>query len=588
MPARIREPDTHPARPDPDARMPAAGIALIYLVVSVLWILFSDQIAARMAPGAAELTRIQTAKGWLFVLGSAALIFVLVSRALRQMRTAVDRRAREEARFRAMIEHLDDVIAVLDIDGTVRYASPSLERVTGRAATTARGVRFLDLLAPEDADEAAAALEEVCASPGELRRVELRLPHSDGTTHHAEVTLRCLLDDPSVEGIVLNARDITEHRRLEQQYRQAQKMEALGRLAGGVVHDFNNALTVIQGCGENVLERMDGDGSTAREVQELLRAARHGEGVVRQLLTFSRQRPLERETINVNDRIREIRKVLKTAVPSRIELRFQLDAKRPWVRIGRDHLEQILMNLVVNARDAMPRTGELVISTRDVEEDREGGAGQPVELSVRDTGVGIPVSVREKMFEPFFTTKPEGEGTGLGLAAVFGTVQQNEGTITFTTAVDQGTTFRIRFPTVDPAATPSAGATAGVETPQDPSGTETILVVDDEPAIRAVAARGLRRLGYTVLEAGDGEEACRVLEGNGRVDMVVADTVMPRMGGVELAEQLAGLEVSPVVLLVSGHPRDELELAEGVAFLEKPYTPAALARRVRDCLAGRA
>ena len=387
--------------------------------------------------------------------------------------------------------------------------------------------------------------------------------------------------------------DITARRRLEDQFRQAQKMEAVGTLAGGVAHDFNNVLTVIGGYCDELLLSLGSDDPLRELVGEIHQAGERARALTRQLLMFSRQQVVTPKVLNLNRVVAGAEKMLRRVIGEDIVLTAVLALDRPQVKADLGQLEQVLMNLVVNARDAMPQGGRLTIETRKVVLDAAYAAGRPgvqpgdyVLLAVSDTGVGLDTQTKGRMFEPFFTTKGLGRGTGLGLSVVHGVVAQSGGHIDVSSELGKGTTFRIYLPAA--AERPSADEIEDGSRAM-PCGNETVLLVEDEHAVRALARRVLESCGYTVLEAADGREALRVAEGHGgSLDLLLSDVVIPHLGGRQLAERLTSLQPGLKVLFLSGYT-DDVAIRHGVvraefAFLQKPFTPAELAQTVRAVL----
>jgi signal transduction histidine kinase len=364
--------------------------------------------------------------------------------------------------------------------------------------------------------------------------------------------------------------------RSEQQLRQAQKMEAVGRLAGGIAHDFNNLLTAIGGYTELLLDKLPPE--QRDDAEQIRHAADRAGALTKQLLAFTRRQVVQRESLDLNDVVRDMDRLLRRLIGVDVELVSVLATGLTPVEADRSQLEQVVVNLVLNARDAMPRGGKLVISTTEA----EGW----VRLRVQDTGVGIEAAVRPHIFEPFFTTKEPGRGTGLGLATVLGIVEQQGGRIALETAPGEGATFEVILPASEHAARSPA------ERPAEPRslvGTETVLVVEDEAIIRSLVVRTLREQGYEVVEARYGSEALeRWEERRDDVGLLVSDVVMPGMSGVELAKRLAGDRPELRILLMSGFADplagEPLSAPSGSAFLEKPFTPSELLRRVRETL----
>jgi CheY-like chemotaxis protein len=374
---------------------------------------------------------------------------------------------------------------------------------------------------------------------------------------------------------------------------QAQKMAAIGQLAGGVAHDFNNIITVIKSFGSFVVDALPPSGPAREDMREVLAAAERAEHLTRQLLAFSRRQAVEPRVMNINGLVTRTEKMLRRLVGEDIDLVSISAEELRNVRVDPGAFEQVLVNLAVNARDAMPLGGRLTIETANValgeeEAARRGGGmtgGDYVWMAVRDTGVGIPEGIQERVFEPFFTTKGKGRGTGLGLSTCYGIVKQAGGWIWIQSEPDQGTTFEVFLPAVADA----ADELEEIGLSSDLRGTETVLVVEDADQVRALAVRSLAKHGYAVLDARDGGEALRLCgQHGGAIDLLLTDVVMPTMGGRELADRIASLLPETKVLFMSGYTDDAIAhhgvLEPGTALLQKPFTPEALCRRVRDVL----
>jgi two-component system, cell cycle sensor histidine kinase and response regulator CckA len=385
----------------------------------------------------------------------------------------------------------------------------------------------------------------------------------------------------------------TALRQSEDQLRQAQKLEAVARLAAGVAHDFNNILTAISGHSALLLRALDPGDARRKNAEQIEKCAYLAATLTRQLLIFSRKQAIEPRVLNLNDVLRNIERMLKRLIGEDIELRTDLDPAVGSIKADPGQLEQVIMNLAVNARDAMPNGGKILARTANVTVEALSPkallglkAGRYVLLALSDTGTGMTDDVKAHLFEPFFTTKPPGKGTGLGLATCFGIVQQSAGHIEVESQLAQGTTFTLYFPWVEAAALPAH--TADLATPVS-GGTETVLLVEDEAVVRDLAAANLRELGYTVLEAGNGEEALRLARQHGeRIDLALTDVVMPIMGGKEMADALRESHPTTKVLFTSGYSEEVIGrhgvLRPGIAFLQKPYLAPTLARRVREVL----
>jgi PAS domain S-box-containing protein len=425
------------------------------------------------------------------------------------------------------------------------------------------------------------------------RADEYRFRNRDGVYRWIRCEMRLLQDAPEGSGEVVGSwSDITERKHLEDQFRQAQKMEAVGRLAGGVAHDFNNLLTIINGYGEVVLGGLPADDPTRALIREVLAAGKRAAGLTRQLLAFSRKTILEPKVLDLNAVVADVDKMLRRILGEDIQMAVVADPEAGAVKADPGQIEQVLLNLVVNARDAMPQGGRLTIEVRNVDLDEtyardhaEVRPGPHVMLAVTDTGCGMDAATMARIWEPFFSTKGE-RGTGLGLATVYGIIKQSGGHVAVYSELGRGTTFKVYLPCVDKRPLPVKSSTSLAVMPR---GHETVLLVEDADGVRALARHILRSCGYTILEASDGVEAVRLAEQHGKpIDLLVTDVVMPRMAGREVAERLAALHTGVKVLFLSGYTDDAVVrhgiLEAQVAFLQKPFSPAALATKVREVL----
>jgi signal transduction histidine kinase/ActR/RegA family two-component response regulator len=401
-------------------------------------------------------------------------------------------------------------------------------------------------------------------------------------------------DEPE-EVLELMAEDITDRRQLEEQLRQAQKMDAVGRLAGGVAHDFNNLLMVINGYTEVLLEQLDEGSDMCHKVQSIQQAADRAATLTRQLLAFSRKQHLELKVVDVNNVIGDMERLLRPLIGENIELVTRLSGDTGHTRADAGQLEQVIMNLVVNAKDAMPEGGKLTVQSSDVtvrqtlNEQRFIQPGRYAVISVSDTGHGMDKETQSRIFEPFFTTKEKGKGTGLGLSTVYGIVKQSNGYVYVQSEPGAGTTFFVYLPRV----AESAEEMCPAKSPQNETdGCETVLLVEDEESVRELVRITLTSRGYRVLEAENGECGLRVAEScKGHIDILITDVVMPGIGGRELAKTLLALRPGISVLFLSGYTEDAV-ITQGApgpatAFLQKPFTLQSLARKVREILRAR-
>jgi PAS domain S-box-containing protein len=639
-----------------------------------------------------------------------------------ELKALYDELKKEKEHFRALIEGLADMIAVLDRDGTVKFASPSVERVMGYASEEIFGSDLLRLVHHEDLDLFMRELFTPIVEKGETSgRVTVRAMHRNGTWNVLDIVGRNLLDNPAVGGIVMNARDITEkiaaekalkkseeeykqffeedltgdytalpdgsiltcnpafakimgyrvveeakrknlssfykspeefetfvellrrgkkleyhekemrnaqgnrvfvientlgkydqqgrlleikgyifdnteRKQLEETLHQAQKMEAIARLAGGIAHDFNNLLTAVIGYCDIILQRRSVDERTENEVREIKKAANRAASLTNQLLAYSRKQVLKPKLVDLNRLIANIENLIKRLIGEDIDFLTTLEPGLREVKIDPGQMEQVIMNLVVNSRDAMPHGGSINVETKNVVLDGAGcgdfpevAPGNYVLMSVRDTGCGMDEKTMEKVFDPFFTTKDVGKGTGLGLSTVFGIVKQSGGHITVESAVNKGTTFRVFLPG-------ARAFVAGVEGRSTEKaaykGHESVLVVEDDDSVRRIITMSLDKMGYRVYEAGGPASALALWQNltGDHVDLIITDVVMPQMDGKRLAERLLESSSRTKVLFISGYTDDAIihrgVLEDHLHFLQKPFTPDGLAQKVREVLDG--
>jgi PAS domain S-box-containing protein len=520
---------------------------------------------------------------------------VLVFRDMTAERTAERALRDKEARKSAVLEAALDCIITMDHLGRVVEFNPAAEQAFGYSQSEVIGKPLGELIVPPDLREEhraglASYLERGAA--GALgRQFEARGMRSDGTEFPAEISIVRIgqAEPPMFTGFI---RDLTRRKQLEAQLRQSQKMEAIGRLAGGVAHDFNNLISVVLGYCE--LLKADSGGKTHRALDEITAAGMRAADLTRQLLAFSRQQVLEPRRIDLHQIVAGMERMLRRLIGEDIELAFAGDAHAGVVYADPGQVEQIIMNLVVNARDAMPTGGKLTIELRDVELDGDYAAahadvkpGSYVMLAVSDTGIGMDAATQARMFEPFFTTKEKGKGTGLGLSTVLGIVEQSGGNICVRSEPGQGTRFEVFLPRAErPGPLPSRESKR-IDVPV--RGTGTILLVEDDEALRALVGRMLEKLGYEVLAASSGDQALDLCRNHAaKIDLVLTDVIMPNLSGRQLVEQLRALRTDVKVLFMSGYTDDTIlqhgvtEL--GVAFLQKPFTPPSLAKKVREVL----
>jgi PAS domain S-box-containing protein len=502
---------------------------------------------------------------------------------------------RKEEHFRTLIESSLDMVIVLNADGSISFSSPSVHRSLGYSPAELLAMPPFALIHPEDVARSREDMARIGEEAGSLLQgVSFRVVRRDGIPRVLEASVRNLLSHPAVRGFVVNARDVTERRQLEEKLLQAQKMEAVGRLAGGVAHDFNNLLTVVLGY-TDALFASDGLAAQAFEyATEIGKAATRAAELTQQLLAYSRKQVLQPRTIDLNSLLCGMHGMLKRLIGEDVTITIRTAADLRSVRADPTQIAQVVMNLAANARDAMPNGGSILFETSTAllgEEDcrRFPGLspGPHVTLEVSDTGCGMDEETRGLIFDPFYTTKGVGKGTGLGLATVYGIITQSGGHITVRSAVGAGSTFTVYLPVSQEASAPQ-----GIEAVDQtiPRGDETILVVEDEEPVRRMISMILMGAGYRVGTAAGAAEASARSRELGRIDLLVTDVILPGLNGREIAGELLRAQPSMKVLLISGYAENVIGrhgiIPETTAFLQKPFSIASLARKVRDVLDG--
>jgi two-component system, cell cycle sensor histidine kinase and response regulator CckA len=561
--------------------------------------LLQDSNGKSSGPVEFTLRRADGSPVWLEAVGTNLLTdptirgIVLNARDVSERKRA-DRALREsEERYRDLFDNASDLVCMAAPDGALLYVNKAWQGGTGYSEDEIARMQLLDIVQPENRSHFSEVFRRVLEGE-RLDHVELVLVPKEGTPITVEGNLSCTFKDgqPSVvRGIY---RDITERKRVEEQLRRAERMQAAGKLAGGVAHEVNNMMTGVIGFSEFVLRSFESDDPRRADIEEVIRAGTRAADVTRQLLAFTRQQFLRPQVVEINTVVSEMEKMLRHSLGEDKRLDLRLGAGAGHIRADRGQLEQVLINLVLNARDAIDGHGRVTIETgtavwdQAYAERHEGvdiPLGRYVMLAVTDSGCGMGSDVQARIFEPFFTTKPIGQGTGLGLSTVYGIIKQSGGFIWVYSEVDQGSVFKVYLPeaTSSVKELPSGVATA----PQ--RGSETIIIIEDEDVVRTLASRGLTDHGYVVVQAKHGAEALHyVQEHPGTVDLVISDVVMPEMGGREFGQHLALFEPELPILYMSGYTGEDVVqrglLDPGSPFQQKPFTPGTLAAKVRAML----
>ncbi len=500
--------------------------------------------------------------------------------------------AEREELFHLITENAQDMIAVVDMNGNRLYNSPAYHRVLGYTPEELQKTSSFEQVHPDDREKLIVASKEA-KRDGVGRSVEYRMSHKDGSWRLLESTATVV---PNSHGtatkMVIVNRDITERRHLEEKFRQAHKMEAIGRLSGGIAHDFNNLLGVIIGYAEILQEHVPGTGPLRVSADEIVKAGNRAASLTRQLLAFSRQQVLALEVLDLNHIVTDIEKMLRRVIGEDIELTASLDPQLGRVKADHGQIEQLFLNLAVNARDAMPEGGKLRIETQSFEMNDEYvrlypfpvKTGLYARVTVKDTGVGMDVATQARIFEPFFTTKEKGKGTGLGLSTVYGVVKQSGGYIEVQSEPGDGASFIMHFPIV---ATGEVEPKILTEVKSPERGNETILLVEDEESLRILSRNLLELGGYRVLEACNGEEALEMATKNaGSIDLLLTDIIMPGINGWELSKRLVEMMPQLKVVYMSGYTGQAVgenrDSGKPIHFLQKPYSRESLTQKVRE------
>jgi PAS domain S-box-containing protein len=502
---------------------------------------------------------------------------------------------KSEAKFQAIFEGMTVGIALINTDGRIIESNQALQKMLGYRGEELYNKVLNELAHPEDATQGLEHHKQLVAGEKDHYQIEKRYLRKNGEVvwGRLKVSLSSGLRGSSPYTIHM-IEDITGWKQLEMQFLQSQKMETVGQLAGGIAHDLNNLFTILSGYSQLSLLEINEDHPLRGNLEEIRRTTERAAQLTHQLLAISRRQVLDMRVVDLNQLLQGLEKMLRRIIGEDIELILDLKTDLGKVKIDPGQTEQMILNLVVNARDAMPNGGKLIIETHHVELDEAYARshfnvipGRYILLAVTDTGCGMSPEVKEKIFDPFFTTKGKGKGTGLGLSTVYGIVKQSGGYIWVYSELHRGTTFKIYLPCVDGEADDLSSQEKIGNFPQ---GDETILLVEDEDSLRSLTAKVLRDQGYTVLEAANGNEAMRLAHelAHQKIHLVVTDLVMPQMGGKELVEQFKLLHFDARTLFISGYTDGimihQASLEPGTPFLQKPFSPMELVRKVREVL----
>jgi two-component system, cell cycle sensor histidine kinase and response regulator CckA len=498
---------------------------------------------------------------------------------------------KSEERYREVVENAHDMIYVRDLEGNYISINQASERITGYPREELLKMNFLQMVAPEYLEQARRMSARKLAGE-EAKAYDLEMVAKDGRRIAVEVNTRVMFQDGIAVGIQGIARDVTERKHLEAQLRQSQKMEAVGQLAGGIAHDFNNLLTAITGYSELTMRTLQSADPLCQNLEEIKRAGDRAAALTRQLLAFSRKQVLQPKVLNLNTVVADLEKMLRRLIGENIDLKTGLGSELWRIKADPGQIEQVIVNLAVNARDAMIRGGKLTIQTRNVllEEDYATHQltiipGAYVMLTISDTGMGMDATTQARIFEPFFTTKEAGRGTGLGLSTVYGIIEQSGGAIRVYSEIGQGTTFKIYLPRVEEAQMPEQA----IKNTETPKGAETILLIEDEELVRNLTRKVLESHNYKVLEAPDGGAALLVSDiHTGSIDLLLTDVIMPGISGPEAAARLKRLRPKMKVLYMSGYMDNTIVqqgvVEDGVNLIRKPFSPGGLLQQVREAL----
>jgi len=528
-----------------------------------------------------------------------------VSTVDRELRDAESRKERKrmegvllesESKYRELVDEVNDGFSINDNEGVITFTNKALAKMMGFLHPNELiGKNFKEFISPDVQKEVLANYKNLREGKKVEDTIISKIIRPDGTTKYLEVKPNLIYKDGKIVGTREVVRDITERKQLEDQLRQSQKMEAVGRLAGGIAHDFNNLLTVILGYSQILQNRLPAEDPLRKDVEEIKKSAQRAASLTKQLLAFSRKQVLQPRKLNLNNVVTETERMLRHLIGENIELVTVTAPMLGSVMADPGQIEQVILNLVVNSRDAMSKGGKLTVETANVHLDQRfvrvnPGAkiGHHAMIAVTDTGSGMDKETLAHLFEPFFTTKPPGKGTGLGLSTVYGIVKQSGGYISAYSEINKGATFKVYLPLVSGASQVEEANKTGKILYKS---SETILLAEDEETVRNLATRILSDQGYKILEAAEPLQAIQIMQNHKeKIDLIITDIIMPGMTGLGLVQRIQVTHPDVKVLYISGYT-DTTMLHQGVlesdtAFLQKPFTPQALLKKVREVLLG--
>ena len=561
----------------PVIKLGAGRIAALYAFVAIVWIAFSDMAVDSIGIG--QTSRLQTLKGTVFVLVTAGLLYLTIRRLIGQVQRTEKLRTDTERLFRTLIETAGEGICLTDSEDRITFVNQQMAAMVGTDPSQMIDKPLAEFISGADKSRVCEELDEL--RRGNSSQCDLRLLADEKTDVWALLSAAPNFDSEGrYMGAFLMVLDISERKCLEEELRHSQTLDAVGRFAGGIAHDFNNLLGVIMGYASLLQKSLKGANGSRTAADEILNASHRAAGLIRQLLAFSRKQALVTEIVDVNDAMRKLSQVLPRLIGEDIELVVSCTGSA-MVKLGAGQLEQIVLNLAANARDAMPTGGRLILATSSSKTSvgdaaKSAGLHNWVTLSISDTGSGMPPEIKSRIFEPFFTTKPVGRGTGLGLSTVYGIVHQNGGRIDVESSHGKGTTFSIWFPQVEGRANEQQGRRGA--TPGELRGSETVLLVEDEVGLRTLTKVILESHGYKVLDSANADGALQISRGYpGEIQLLLTDVIMPGRSGAELATLLQAERASMKIAFMSGYAESAL-LGEvpTAAFIEKPVTPESL------------